>query len=74
MKPRAGTMRKAAGFVLGFLVAIGTAAALPATGSRAPRIGDPAPEINGAPWINSPPLALAGLRGKVVLVEFWTYG
>ena len=24
-------------------------------------------------WINSPPLAPAGLRGKVVLVDFWTY-
>src|ERR1700722_888654 len=24
-------------------------------------------------WFNSPPLTAAGLRGKVVLVEFWTY-
>lgn len=24
-------------------------------------------------WINSPPLTPAGLRGKVVLVQFWTY-
>jgi cytochrome c biogenesis protein CcdA/thiol-disulfide isomerase/thioredoxin len=24
-------------------------------------------------WINSPPLTLAGLKGKVVLVDFWTY-
>jgi thiol-disulfide isomerase/thioredoxin len=24
-------------------------------------------------WLNSPPLTEAGLRGKVVLVEFWTY-
>ena len=34
----------------------------------------PAPEIAGGPWINSPPLAPAALRGRVVLVEFWTYG
>jgi thiol-disulfide isomerase/thioredoxin len=24
-------------------------------------------------WINSPPLTEEGLRGKVVLVQFWTY-
>ena len=24
-------------------------------------------------WINSPPLTAEGLRGKVVLVQFWTY-
>ena len=26
-----------------------------------------------ADWINSPPLTVAGLRGKAVLVEFWTF-
>ncbi|MGQ0683070.1 thioredoxin family protein [Bradyrhizobium sp.] len=25
-------------------------------------------------WFNSPPLDIASLRGKVVLVDFWTYG
>ncbi len=36
-------------------------------------IGD-APELAGiADWINSQPLTLASLRGKVVLVDFWTY-
>jgi hypothetical protein len=34
----------------------------------------PAPEITGGPWLNSPPLSLAALRGRVVFVEFWTYG
>jgi hypothetical protein len=38
------------------------------------RIGQPAPDIAGGPWINSEPLTLRGLRGRVVLVEFWTYG
>lgn len=27
----------------------------------------------GGEWLNSPPLTLAALRGKVVLVDFWTY-
>ncbi|MFI5329145.1 MAG: hypothetical protein ACHQ7H_23135 [Candidatus Rokuibacteriota bacterium] len=38
------------------------------------KVGQPAPEVTGGPWINSEPLSLAGLRGRVVLVEFWTYG
>jgi hypothetical protein len=38
------------------------------------RIGQPAPEITGERWINSAPLSLAKLRGRVVLVEFWTFG
>ena len=34
----------------------------------------PAPELTGlGPWYNSRPLTLASLRGKVVLVDFWTY-
>ena len=33
-----------------------------------------APELTGIEsWINSEPLTLEGLRGKVVLVDFWTY-
>jgi cytochrome c biogenesis protein CcdA/thiol-disulfide isomerase/thioredoxin len=35
----------------------------------------PAPELTGiTAWINSAPLTMADLRGKVVLVEFWTFG
>ena len=31
-------------------------------------------DITGTPWLNSPPLTISGLRGRVVLVEFWTHG
>jgi len=57
-----------------------TAAGLPApiaadlpAGAQLSDLG-PAPELAGiTDWINSPPLTLAGLRGKVVLVHFWTF-
>jgi cytochrome c biogenesis protein CcdA/thiol-disulfide isomerase/thioredoxin len=32
------------------------------------------PALDGATsWLNSPPLTREGLRGKVVLIDFWTY-
>jgi cytochrome c biogenesis protein CcdA/thiol-disulfide isomerase/thioredoxin len=32
------------------------------------------PPLSGAvAWLNSPPLTAEGLRGKVVLIDFWTY-
>ena len=36
--------------------------------------GEHAPDIAGESWINSRPLTMAGLRGHVVLIDFWTYG
>lgn len=41
---------------------------------QALRDGQLAPEITGERWINSDPLTMSGLRGHVILVEFWTYG
>jgi len=32
-----------------------------------------APEIAGGVWINSEPLMLKSLHGRVVLIEFWTF-
>jgi len=47
---------------------------------RAPKAGEPLPvegtfpSLAGATqWLNSPPLTTESLRGKVVLVDFWTY-
>jgi cytochrome c biogenesis protein CcdA/thiol-disulfide isomerase/thioredoxin len=46
--------------------ATGAAAALPVEGAL--------PALDGAvQWLNSPPLSAQDLRGKVVLVDFWTY-
>ena len=33
----------------------------------------PQPEFKAERWVNSAPLTAAGLRGKVVLVDFWEY-
>ncbi len=34
----------------------------------------PSPPLDGATqWLNSEPLSIASLRGKVVLIDFWTY-
>ena len=42
--------------------------------ARPVAIGSLAPEIEGiATWINSGPVALRESRGKVVLIDFWTY-
>jgi cytochrome c biogenesis protein CcdA/thiol-disulfide isomerase/thioredoxin len=43
---------------------------------NAPALADegPMPDLNGAvSWLNSPPLTRNSLRGKVVLIDFWTY-
>jgi cytochrome c biogenesis protein CcdA/thiol-disulfide isomerase/thioredoxin len=46
--------------------AVAAAEALPIEGQ--------APSLSGAiEWLNSPPLTNEALRGKVVLVDFWTY-
>ena len=56
------------------LAAPGPATGPGAAAGRQVRVGQAAPEITGGPWINSEPLSLVALRGRVVMVEFWTYG
>ncbi|MFJ1254242.1 thioredoxin family protein [Cupriavidus sp. CuC1] len=69
-------MRK---LLLSALVAAGIAAVY-VIGTGAPAFSAPvadgstAPEFAGIDqWLNSPPLSMKALRGKVVLVDFWTY-
>ena len=56
------------------LAAPGPATGPGAAAGRQVRVGQAASEITGGPWINSEPLSLVALRGRVVMVEFWTYG
>lgn len=37
-------------------------------------VGMKAPDITSQTWLNSSPLHLSDLKGKVVMVEFWTFG
>ena len=46
----------------------------PCEGTTGGKVGNCAPEFAGTQeWINSTPLSMEGLRGKVVLIDFWTY-
>ena len=44
-----------------------------ATSLQLPVEGEMASLGGATGWLNSPPMTAAGLRGKVVLVDFWTY-
>ncbi|MGH9549063.1 MAG: redoxin domain-containing protein [Terriglobales bacterium] len=57
-------------------IAVSVAAGLPVSANWTPRegrelIGKQAPEFIGLRWLNSEPLTMAQLRGKVVLIRFW---
>ena len=56
---------------IGFRGRAGVAA--PMTPSRLPIEGRMPPLGGATAWINSSPLTAEGLRGKVVVVDFWTY-
>lgn len=55
-------------------VLMGLGLTMGAVGAQGLRLGTPAPDVAGERWVNSEPLTTQGLRGRVVLVEFWTYG
>ena len=66
------TMTKRTWVLLGVLVTLSAVLVL-----RQPaqcRVGIPAPEIASPVWLNSEPKRMADFKGKVVLVEFWTFG
>jgi hypothetical protein len=51
-----------------------TDSAMPKLASSLPDLG-PAPELTNDTWLNvDAPLRLADLRGKVVLIDMWTFG
>ncbi|KWB93194.1 thioredoxin [Burkholderia ubonensis] len=68
---------KTAAAVTAFAAAAAFAAFAETRGQTVPPMAEadaPAPELAGIErWHNSAPLTLGQLRGKVVLVDFWTY-
>ncbi|WP_028601011.1 cytochrome c biogenesis protein DipZ [Ottowia thiooxydans] len=66
MAPAEGAAMMAAGGAMRMSGPAGGTSALPDEGI--------APSLDGATqWLNSPPLSSQDLRGKVVLIDFWTY-
>lgn len=58
--------------LLALALAAGQAGAVAAQAPGAELLGRPAPELAVTHWTNSEPLTLADLRGKVVLLRWWT--
>jgi thiol-disulfide isomerase/thioredoxin len=57
------------------LLALSLTFARPAAAQQPVAMKTPAPELQGIDeWINSKPLSLKDLKGKVVVVHFWTFG
>ncbi len=71
---RRKSVLRATRIALGILFATLTVASVVSFSAPVVKIGDAAPDIKGTPWINGQPLTLTDLRGKVVLIDFWTYG
>jgi len=47
------------------------------SGAQPNRVNTAAPELLGSHWLNTPkgkPVTLASRRGKVTVIEFWTFG
>jgi len=63
----------AQGRVLG-IVAVAVALLAAAAWADVVAPGKPAPELAAGAWVISEPLTMQGLRGRVVLIDFWTYG
>ena len=69
-------MFRFAAFSIGLLLALSIWAAWPKAGA-AITSGKAAPDVAGENWVNtvgSKPLTIGELKGRVVLVECWTYG
>lgn len=68
------TRRKLLGGASGGLVLAVAGKIRWAAAQRTVQLGEPAPELSAGAWINGEPMPMSRLRGRVVLVDFWTAG
>jgi hypothetical protein len=66
-------MVRFATFSLGLVLALALWAVWPRAGAAITN-GAAAPDVAAENWINSKALTIGELKGRIVLVEFWTYG
>jgi cytochrome c biogenesis protein CcdA/thiol-disulfide isomerase/thioredoxin len=70
---RSGGAAMAAGAASGAGRSAGSPDAADAAGAKLGVEGELPPLGGATAWLNSPPLTIQSLRGKVVVVDFWTY-
>ena len=69
-------MKFGSGFIRALLLGSGLAVSASCTRAQEPvAMKIPAPELTGIEeWINAKPMAWKDLKGKVVVLHFWTFG
>lgn len=80
-QPRSRTVVTRVGPPIGFFLGLAVLGALLLWAGAAPRTSPPsgrqAPEFprqDPDGWLNSRPLSMEGLRGRVVVLDVWTFG
>jgi thiol-disulfide isomerase/thioredoxin len=73
MNPWARILIAVAALVAGYCLVSPSGSTIAPARATAPAPAPELPELPASAWLNSPPLTLAALRGRPVLVEFWTF-
>jgi hypothetical protein len=67
--------RMRSGIISSLILGLSLAAVPSARAQQPVAMKTPAPQLKGIDeWINSKPITLPDLKGKVVVLHFWTFG